>query len=124
MQRHRQALVLDQQPRVPGGEGMQLAAHAIELRGRAVGLLDLAPWRPALEPVEPRGGQPERAEQAIERRQLAAADQRQRAVETVVEAGQHADHLRVHRNLVRRLGDLDQGAVDVEEKRPVVTRLG
>ena len=38
-----------------------------------------------------------------------------RAIEAAIQSRQHINHRRIHRDGVRRIGDLDQGAVDIEE---------
>ena len=69
--------------------------------------------------VQANGRQMQRSEQRIELGEVAAADQRQRTVEAAVQDRQGVDQAPLDRDVTGAVGEIEQGAVDVEEQGPV-----
>ncbi|MCY1313820.1 hypothetical protein D9M70_643820 [compost metagenome] len=66
------------------------------------------------------GGQPQGGEKSVEAVDRAAADQGQRAVQSPMQGFQRHAQFARHMDRIGRLGDIQKGAVDIEEQR---TRL-
>ena len=96
-----------------------IKSSARGLQDRRVGLRphDLAAQVAALQTVQTRRVQAERREQAVDLLERAAADQGERTVDGRLQIGQDRAQALRHVNRVGLALDLDQGAIDVEEKR-------
>jgi hypothetical protein len=60
---------------------------------------------------------------AVEVAELPPRDHGEGAVERPAEPAQQVRQARIHHDRPRGIGDLDQGAVEIEEQRPVGTRM-
>jgi len=65
------------------------------------------------------GGQAQGREEAVEHVDLAARHHGQRAAQPLVQIGEQGDQALRHLDRFRRLGDADQGAVEVQKQRGV-----
>ena len=114
VQRDGLALVLDEQAGVGAEPVLQVVDHAAEVRGRA--MLEMRPVsEAALGAVQARGIEAEGREQRIQRREGAAGDDGERAVEPMLQPHQRVERGGVEYHRVRPLGDIDEGAVEIEK---------
>jgi len=92
--------------------------HACLLRRRDCHLAATAVGMAQLQSVHAGGGPVRGGEQAVGIGQGAAADQRQCAIEPPVQGMQQLQQCGIGSHRPRVVGEIEQGAVDVEEDRP------
>ena len=122
VQRERHPLVLDHQTRVVGRQPRERDPQGIEGPGMGRPRTDLTARTAAFEPVHPGRGQARRREKGIQLDDRAAAHQRERTAEDAMERHQGSRQGGIHPDPIRHLGDLRQGAVEVQEQRPALVR--
>ena len=114
------AFVLDQKTRYLGLRSRQALAHAIECRAFDRGSRHDAVGAAKLEAVLTGRRQVERVKQPVDGLDRATAGEGDRAIERGMEHGEQHQNLLGHDHRERRLRDVEQGAVNVEEESPVV----
>ena len=108
-------LVLDEQAGPPGREARDRGPYLREIHGRRM-RKDAAVGQPQLEPVRARHGEAGAAEMALEIGERAAAEDRDAARRAGRRGARAVGKRRRHRDQVRRLGQLDQGPVEIQEQ--------
>ena len=124
MQGDRHLLILQLHAVEASGQRLRGIAHARLVRGGDCEVPAIAIGIAQLQSMQS-GGSPARGvEQAIEIRQLAATDQRQRTIERLVQRVQKRQQRGAGADRKRIIGEIQQGAVDVEEDRPTRAGIG
>src|SRR6184192_847235 len=104
---------------MPGHGLGEPRAHAVELPGRKRVARNLPRGVAALDAVLPGRGQADAGNEAVDVRDRAAADQRHRAAGRPMQLLDELPQLVIEEDAARRVGELDEGSVDVEEIGPV-----
>src|SRR5262245_36410529 len=114
MKGNRMRLVLDEYPRVHFGEEMKLLAHRLAEVGGTLLQFQALRSEPDLGAVAADGRSGERREQLVDRLDGSPADERNAPSRQIEQIAQRLAQSRWHHDAGRRIGDIDQRAVDVE----------